>query len=181
MRNYHAVITRGPTTVTITPEVQAWNTAQDTWTWIAIDNWDLHTTAKGADLKTALVESLTHRGWITHNITHLDLRHDPSIVTIEPTDWTSILTRLIQDRDKIAARLAALDMALPNTVVDATDTANPNNLTIVKAARLIGITRGRIYQQRDTLTASMTRAHHSGTTPDPHNLTSAERDTLNLN
>lgn len=175
MRSYRAVVTTTATTVSVTAEIQAWNTDHDDWSWITIQHWNLHSSAKGPDLKTALADSLVHHGWLSHDLTGLNLRTTPAVCTIAPTNWTELLTRLTRERDEAAARLADLDHALRSVVADATDTGD---VTTLKAAGIVGVSRGRIYQLRTDTTASMARARKAGADVDPDRLTTSERSSV---
>lgn len=177
VRNYRAVVRATAEVVSVAAQIQAWSTEADEWTWVQIQQWDLYSSARGADLKTDLVDSFTRHGWRAHEVAHLDLRKSEATCCIEPSDWTGLLTRLLHDRDAEAARLADLERALPNAVADATDSGD---LTTVRAAELVGLSRVRIYQQRNATTASMGRAIESGADIDPSRLTTSERSALGL-
>lgn len=177
VRSYRAEIRLTAEVTSVSTQIQAWDTTTDGWTWVPVQHWDLHTTARGDDLRTDLLDSLTRNGWRAHDIAGMDLRANPAVCTIEPTDWAGLLTGLAADRDAAAARLSDLDQALRSAAADATDTGD---LTAVRAADLMGLTRVRAWQHRSAITASMKRALDAGASLDTDRLTAPERSALGL-
>lgn len=162
MRRFRAVVEPLDGGVQVRVDIHSWDVKADRWVWTTLERWTTEpgdganraTSRRGAGLTEARLEeaALQEHGWVP--VKH-EPRHDEGGVDVEPLDWQGLITTVASRRDELRREATALDSALPDIIGDA---AEHKAVSVSRAASLVGLTRGRIYQLRTETVTSMQRA-----------------------